>query len=376
MLNKWYSILFAVLLLTFSVVNLAIPQKSFSENENRTLMQFPDLNGEDILSGIFMRDFESYASDQFLGRDFFITTKAMLERMAGKKENNGVYFGKEDYLIQKMSAWTGEQLAVNLSALKKLVGTGKYQVQLALVPTAYEIYREKLPAYAYEPQQKEILALVREQLAGSGVKLIDPASSLEEKKAEYLYYRTDHHQTAYGGFYIYRKIARSFGIEPYALEDFAVQEVSDAFYGTTWSEATLPGITADSIYLFEAKKPISFVTEFVGEDKKLEGLYDLSALTKKDKYAVYLGGNHAITKITSEVKNGKKLAVFKDSYAHNIVPFLAHHYEEIHMIDPRYYSLDALSYLAEQGISDILVLYSTANFAADTNVFKISAYLK
>ena len=105
-------------------------------------------------------------------------------------------------------------------------------------------------------------------------------------------------------------------------------------------------------------------------------VFDLDALTRKDKYEIYLGGNHPVTKITSSLHNGKKLAVLKDSYAHNIVPFLANHYEEIHMIDPRYYNLDTVAYLEENGITDVLVLYSASNFASDTNLFKISAYIK
>lgn len=375
-LNKWYCILFSAVLLIFWVINAAMPQKAFSDNENRTLAQFPIPSAESILSGDFMADFESYSTDQFIGRDFFITVKAGTERAVGKKENNGVYFGKDSYLIQKVPALDMRTLSTNIAAVTKLGSLDKFHIKAALIPTAYEIEKDKLPAYAYRPVQRDIVSLTASLFEQSGISLIDPYPVLNEHRDEYIYYRTDHHQTAYGGYYTYQVLAQELGFTPYRMEDFTVREMSRSFYGTTWSEATLPDIEPDVIYLFEPNFDIRFTAEFPGEDKKLEGLYDLEALSQKDKYVMYLGGNHPITKITSSLQNGKKLAVFKDSYAHNIVPFLANHYEEIHMIDPRYYSLDPVAYLEENGITDILVLYSASNFASDTNLFKISAYIK
>ncbi len=375
-LNQWYCIVFCTLLIAFCVINVATPQKAFSDNENRPLAQYPALDGESLVSGSFMKDFESYATDQFFGRDFFISLKAGLEQFSGKKENNDVYFAKDDYLIQKIPAWNMNTLKTNIAAIQKLHSLAKFRIHVALVPTAYEIYREKLPAFAYQPIQPQIVNQVSEALSGAGISVIDPSTLLKQHEGEYLYYRTDHHQTAWGGFYTYQSLAPALGFVPLETEDFTIREMSDAFYGTTWSEATLPNITPDSIYLFEPKAEVSFRTEFNDTDKIIDGLYDLSALEQKDKYVTYLGGNHPITKVTSSLQNGKKLAVFKDSYAHNIVPFLANHFEEIHMIDPRYYNLDAVAYLKEHDVTDVLILYSSANFASDTNLFKISAYIK
>ncbi len=375
-LNQWYCIVFCAVLLVFCVINVATPQKAFSDNENRPLAQCPVPDGEGLISGSFMKEFESYATDQFFGRDFFISLKAGLEQLSGKKENNDVYFAKDDYLIQKMPAWNPNTLQTNIAAIQKLHGLNQFRINVALVPTAYEIYSDKLPPFAYQPIQPQIVNQVSEALSGAGIRVIDPAAVLKQHKDEYLYYRTDHHQTAWGGFYTYQALAQALGFQPHSAEDFTVREMSDTFYGTTWSEATLPNITPDSIYLFEPHFDITFTTEFNDSDKKLDGLYDLEALKQKDKYVTYLGGNHPITKVTSSLQNGKKLAVFKDSYAHNIVPFLANHFEEVHMIDPRYYNLDSVAYLREQGITDVLVLYSSANFASDTNLFKISAYIK
>ena len=40
-----------------------------------------------------------------------------------------------------------------------------------------------------------------------------------------------------------------------------------------------------------------------------------------------------------------EVIVFKDSYAHNFLPFLTNNYGKIHVVDPRYYNIDLEDYL-------------------------------
>ena len=42
------------------------------------------------------------------------------------------------------------------------------------------------------------------------------------------------------------------------------------------------------------------------------------------------------------------------------------------MIDLRYYSGDMTSYIEENQITDVLVLYNVANFISDKNIYKLS----
>lgn len=102
----------------------------------------------------------------------------------------------------------------------------------------------------------------------------------------------------------------------------------------------------------------------------------MSWLEKKDKYSVFFDGNHPVVTAETSNKNGKSLAVFKDSYANSILPLLMNHYESVHIIDLRYFTADPLAYLDANGISDMLVLYNTANFMTDTNVVKLGAFIK
>lgn len=64
--------------------------------------------------------------------------------------------------------------------------------------------------------------------------------------------------------------------------------------------------------------------------------------------------------------NGKILLIFKDSYANSFVPFLIPYYQQIVMIDPRYYYDDVEQLMTQRGVTDVLFLYNLSTFSADT----------
>lgn len=374
-IDKGYSFLAMGLLLMLCIANLCTPRIKFSENENRYLTQFPELTVENILNGRFTEKFEEYATDQFIGRGFWVSGKAHLERVMGKKENNGVYFANDGYFIEKQSV-NEDRLEKNIEAILKLQNLSAYRTGFLLIPTASEILKDRLPPFAYQDIQKDMMDKTRKKLQGSGILYINPAKALQERKDEYLYYHTDHHQTTLGAYLDYTEVAKSFGFTPYLQTDFNQETLSDTFLGTTWSKTMLQNTPRDTITAFYPKFSVSYKMYFPVEKKEMEGLYAPSHLKTKDQYSVFLDGNHSIVEIKSTVKNGRRLAIFKDSYAHSIVPFLANHYEEIDVIDLRYYNLDPFLYLQEHKIDDILLIYNAQNFATDVNIAKLGIYIE
>ena len=107
------------------------------------------------------------------------------------------------------------------------------------------------------------------------------------------------------------------------------------------------------------------------EDKTFEGIYRMDALKGKDKYTVFFGGNHSVTDIKTGGKTGKTLLIIKDSFAHSLAPFLIKNYDRIIMLDLRYFNRSLKKYLEENKITDLLVLYSTPDFAEDTNIGRL-----
>ena len=86
-------------------------------------------------------------------------------------------------------------------------------------------------------------------------------------------------------------------------------------------------------------------------------------------YTVYLDGNQPIVRITNPANAGKgKLLVIRDSYANCIGPMLVESYEEVVMIDLRYYKQSISAMVEAEGIDNVLVMYSIGNFMTDGNL--------
>lgn len=347
--------------------NLLTPDKEVSESENRPLQQQPDFSMKDVFSGEYMSDFETYVTDQFFAKDWWVGLKSDMERLFLKQENNGVYFGKEGYLLETL-AEKGQYFDRNLTYLNAFQEKAPHlNSTVLLVPTAVEVYREHLPAFAPVVNQADLLEEAKQTLA---LPLVNPLTTLNEHQSEYLYYKTDHHWTTLGAMYAYQDLMNEWGIEPET--NFKTEVVSTNFYGTYYSKANNRQLPPDQITLYHPTNDLTFTTEVNGE--VIDGLYDFSYLEQKDQYSMFLGGNQPLTIVRSNIQNGKKLAIFKDSYAHSFAPFLASHFEEIHLIDLRYFNINPYDYLEEAGIEDVLFLYNLSTFGTEASLTKLNAF--
>ncbi len=66
--------------------------------------------------------------------------------------------------------------------------------------------------------------------------------------------------------------------------------------------------------------------------------------------------------------NNRSLLVIKDSYANSLIPFLVPYYEEIILVDPRYYYDSVESIISSELITDVLFLYNLDTFLGDTSL--------
>ena len=151
-MNKKYCIFLTVLFSLFIggilVGSLLAPDKEFSELENRYLQTPPKLSWENLQSGKFMEDAEDYVNDHVIGRDLWVALKAWSERLSGKQENNGVYFGKEDTLLNRVNTPSQEELQKRLGYVDALVGNVSVPVYLGLIPSSSAVWSDRLPTGA------------------------------------------------------------------------------------------------------------------------------------------------------------------------------------------------------------------------------------
>ena len=191
--------LFCAFIGLFLVANAASPDREFSEMENRNLEQMPTISAKSLLSGEFMKDFETYTTDQFVGRDAWIGLKSSMERSLGKKENNNVYFCDEDTLITRFDQPDATKVSENLNYVNNFVENVDIPVTFSLIPTQACIWADRLPAGAPNASQTDLLEQAK--VAVPGATWADLYSSLWEHKDEDIFYRTDHHWTSLGAYY-------------------------------------------------------------------------------------------------------------------------------------------------------------------------------
>lgn len=369
--NTFLTVLsFLGLLVIFTAANLLKPDKTFSPAENRYLAQKPKLSAESFFSGEFSADYEEYITDQFVGRDRWIGIKTVTELSLGKKDINGVYLGKDDYLIEMQNDIDEEKAYANADRMlaflnKEAELLGKDHVSMMIVPTAAAVLSDKLPAFAETFDQESYISYMKDSAQCT---FVDVRNVLKEHADEDIYYRTDHHWTTYGAFLAYGKWAETLGITPYGRGDFEVRLASDDFLGTIYSKVHIAK-RADEIYLYEIKDDIRYDIDINMGERRMDSLYAPERLETKDKYSVFLDGNNSVVDITTigGRQDGETLLVIKDSYAHCFVPFVANHYARTVVIDLRYLKMPISKVLETYQVTDILVLYNVAHFSSDTN---------
>ncbi len=366
--------LFCAFIGVFLVANAVSPDRTFSEMENRNLEQLPTPSVKTLLSGEFMKDFETYTTDQFVARDSWIGLKSATERALGKRENNGVYFCEKDTLITRFDQPDSQKVADNLTYVNNFVENVDIPVTFSLIPTQACIWADRLPAGAPNASQTDILD--QAQAAVPGATWADLYTPLWEHRDEDIFYRTDHHWTSLGAYYGYTGLAEALGFTPVSLDSYTETVRSTEFYGTVFSSSGVRWVKPDTISTYVPDTGIT-VTEHSYDNKgnPIEiprSLYAESFLSVKDKYSMFLGGNQSLGVVKTPNTDKPKLLIIRDSYTDSVVPFLTPHYSEIHLIDLRYYKLSIQDYIEQNGIDQALVLYSVPNFVTDSNLLWIA----
>lgn len=370
-MSKKYAIFITALFCLFVGVFMAaiylVPDRTFSELENRSLQQLPSFSLEAVRTGKFMTDFEKYCNDQFFLRDGWVSMKSTAERLAGKQENNGAYFGKEDTLISRFDRPDEKRLEGNIGYVNQFAANAGVPVYFSLVPSSAAVWADRLPSGAPSADQKAILDAAA---AGSNAVWYNTYTKLWDHRSEELYYRTDHHWTSLGAYYGYTALMEALGMEPVPLEHYQKETVSDSFYGTVFSSSGVRWVKPDKIDLYVSDPGVEVTSWFSGKPEQGQ-LYAWDKLEGKDKYTFFMGGNQALGVVKNPHVDGPKLLIVRDSYTDSMVPFLTAHFSEIHLIDLRYYRYSIPQYIRDNGIDAAAVLYSVANFTSDTNLFTL-----
>ena len=365
--SKFLTGLFCAFIGGMFLVSTLLPDREMSETENRYLQQAPTLSLESITDGTFMSQAEDYTADQIVGRDLWVALKAWCERLSGKQENNGVYFGKEDTLLNRVNDPDPDDLQTRLDYVDALVGNVSVPVYFGLIPSSSAVWADRLPAGA---PTADALSWIEEMYFATGASTVDLAGALLAHQGEDIYYRTDHHWTSLGAFYGANAIFEALGLEPLELSDYEKTTVTDQFYGTIYSTSGVRWVRPDVIDTYVPDDGVH-VTSWFGAQPSEGSLYVDHYLSVKDKYSYFLGGQQQPLCVIESDKapDGPKVLVLRDSYSDSLAPFLTERCSEVHLFDPRNNLTSVKDYVAQNDIDTVLVLYSFQNFTTDQNLF-------
>lgn len=360
--NILFIIIFILLIILVPLSIILINDKEFSENENRYLSGKPKISINDILTGKYFENFEKYIDDQFVFRDKLYEIKIQFQLLVGNKDINGVYFAKDNYLIEKKleNEVDKEKLQDNINRINNFSKANKdKKIQIMIIPTASLILKEKLPKNAAKYNQNNVLDMIKNNIENAT--FIDVRDQLLLHKNEYIYYKTDHHWTTLGSYYAYQEWCKHNQINT-NINDYSRETVTTEFKGSLYSKVLNKNVENDKIEVFKPIKELNYKISYNFNKTITSSVYDFDKLNTRDKYQVFLGGNHPELKISTSNKNGKNLLIVKDSYANSFVPFLLSNYENICVVDMRYFKNNLKEYIKENKISEVLILYNVSNF--------------
>ena len=282
----------------------------------------------------------------------------MEEMLLGKTENNGVYIGKDGYLFEKIkyTQASEEKIKVLVEKINNFRKDTNITTYFMLVPNSIYINQDKLPKFAETFDQKEVIKNAYSMT--SDIHVINTVDTLMQNKDKYIFFKTDHHITSDGAYLLYLEFCKEANITP--VTDYTKEEVTTSFLGSFDSKAQVANQKEDTIVVYKNSNNTEGITATYDKETT-NSIFNEEFLNKKDKYSYFLNGNNAKVVVKTKQTNGKKLLVVKDSYSHIMAQFLCQNFEEIHFIDPRYYTDSIEEYAKENNITDAMFLYNVAN---------------
>ena len=343
----------------FCVGLLLFPQKKISEQENRILRTWEMPSWQTLFGGSFSDAVETVTRDQFPMREHWISVKARCEQILGKRENNRILLGKDGYLMARNEYVDLSVAQENLGAVENFTETSEIPVTRIWIPRSADVMSRWLPSNYPSDVANELYSL----LDATPIALLQNAA--EEGKQ--MYYRTDHHLTTEGAYLLYCHLGETLGYDPKERDFFTRQTVSEDFFGS--ADSTVGGIAprADTIELYRYDGDAHFLVADGETGEVREGLYEWSALEKKDQYGIFLGGNFAHLSVSDPTSSDKpRLLLIKDSFANALAPFLAIHFD-LEIIDLRYTSSEIFLEECDRA----LILEGVDTLATDPSLGKI-----
>ena len=377
-------------MLAISLLFVFGPKEKISLSEKRTLATLPALTWDTYISGAFSKGMQGYINDHFpfraqavrltevfrynLGFQLQNQEKIVVvgnpKKVQAPEDSNLDSAAQKAYLEGFEEFDAGSVLILNGKIYTTNSGDpatspyfakmlnvyadslrGKARVFSAVAPlsSAY------IPLRSYEryAQRNEATLQAIQTNLNPGVYFADVMGEMNQHYNDYLWYGSDHHWTGLGAYYGYVAFCKAAGITPVPLSSMEKKE-RKGFLGTLY-ELTRDQSVRDNPDRVETYIPPGIETKAVyynAYDFKYPQLSKV--FCNSPNYSSFICGDTPLMKITTNVKNGKKIAVVKNSMGNAFVVYLISHYEQIYVVDFRYSKHNLLKIMKDAQVNDLV----------------------
>ncbi len=398
----------------FTVVFCTLPRSTYSDLERRDLLRFPQFSWQRLRDGSFTQNVSNWFSDSEPFRDAFMRGSMEFKSLQSFKTKSAVTFhaapssAEAEIVVVPEFAELGDQRDIeefhnNVNANAKMENAGvivvgnapnaralmafknknkgeksfaqvvnSYQktfgpevnVYCMIIPTAVEYYCPLNAESCTDPEFPVLTELYA--LIDTAVQVVDLYRVLGEHVDEDIYLRTDHHWSPLGAFYAARQFAMVSGVKVPELEDFESDTIKNyvgSMYGFS-KDVNVKKSPEDFVYYkpldvdyttVYRKYDLDEAYQIVGEEPAHQGEFFVKVSGSSSAYCTFMGSDARITQVKSNADCPRRLLVMKDSFGNAIPGYLFGSFEEVHVIDFRYFTYTIKDYVEEHGITDILM---------------------
>ncbi|MDE6717986.1 MAG: hypothetical protein K2J70_07330 [Muribaculaceae bacterium] len=434
---KLYIWMVSIAFVALAAVMLLMPRSRYSELEKRDLAEFPQFTQAKLADGSYAADISGWFSDTEPYRDQFMAASMKVRdaiRYSFAGEEEAISFHKTDSPVPGADADAGEKpykgedleeyenhiTAEENAKIKSsgiiIVGSGPkvralnafggaatggsdfakvvsdYQkalpgtkVYAMVVPLSSEFYTPDKAKSITRPQRPFIKNIYSK--LENGAMGVNAYNALADHVEEDIYLRTDHHWAPLGAFYAAEEFAKTAGVPFKPLSSYT-KKVIHGYVGSMYgysNDISLKNAPEDFVYY--TPNGLDYKTTYwiyninknyqvTGERKPYDGQYfakfpDGSSAA----YSTFMGGDQKLTRVKTGVGNGRRLIVIKDSYGNALPGYLFYSFDEIHIIDFRYFTRNMKRYARENGITDLLFCVNVFNAYSSGAASKMARFL-
>lgn len=326
---------------------------------------------------------DNYTSDALAHKLVFVDLSGLYARLSGRQLHNEIYRTGNDMLTLVLEQQNMAPLADNFIGFSQDLATMGIPFLYVQAPYKEDFADAILPEGIHSYGNENADALLS-RLGDAGLTYLDlrPHINATEELINTYYFRTDHHWNIDGAFLGFRLIAEKIsemlpGEQDLSYTDAALWErhtLEGWFLGSRGKRVGIYFNGVDDYSWLTPTFPTQMSTAIESSGKVYSGNFEAANLRPENVsvrdyhninvYCNYIGGDYGLVRHRNpEAPNRQSILIIKDSYVLPVQAFLSTLFQEVVVIDPRYYpNYDITTFVQSQQPDLVIMMMNPSAF--------------